>query len=421
MRDNLAQELWLRAPETRRVVEACTAEGATVRFVGGIVRDSLAGVLSDEITEIDMAIDRKPDEVAALLDKAGLTPHPIGADHGTMMTHLNGVNYEITSLRVDVETDGRHARVAFTRDWLEDAKRRDFTINAIYADIDGTIHDPLDGREDLAAGRVRFIGDARARIGEDYLRILRFFRFFAGLENGEADAEALRACGEEKTGLARLSAERIASEMLKLLGAQRAPEALRLMAASGILPLILPAALRVDFYARLHGLFLASFIEPDPVLLFGSLYGSAVDCARDGERLKLSTAQRARLMAMLTPLDTKLVSYLSMREVRRLLYVLGREVFSDHVWLAWALDDNARNGIGWRALLAMAEVWECPKFLLTGQMVQAAGVAQGPEVGRVMREVEAWWVDADFIDDEFSIIERLKAVVQATIYTKTGT
>ncbi len=421
MKESLAQELWLRSPETRKVAAALQADGARVRFVGGIVRDGLLGKLPGEIAEIDMAINRKPDEVAVLLEAAGLKPHPIGADHGTMMAHLNGINYEITSLRVDVETDGRHAQVAFTQDWLEDAKRRDFTINAIYADMDGTIHDPLDGRADLAVGRVRFIGDAGQRIDEDYLRILRFFRFFAALEQGAADDAALRICGEKKSGLERLSVERIAAELLKLLPLPRGPEALRLMAAAGILPLILPQASRLDLAARLHELAMTAFIRPDPLLLLGALYSAAGAAEGDGERLKFSTAARARLRAMLTPPPIKIVSYLSMREVRRLLYRLGREVFCDHVWLAWAADDNPRNGIGWRALLAMAESWEKPQFPLTGEMVQAAGVAEGPEVGRVMREVEVWWVDADFIDDEFSIIERLKAIVQATIYTKTGT
>ncbi len=421
MEGSLAHELWLRSPETKRVVEALGADGACPRFVGGIVRDSLTGTLPDEIKEIDMAIDRRPDEVAALLERAGIKPHPIGADHGTMMAHMNGINYEITSLRVDVETDGRHARVAFTQDWLEDAKRRDFTINAIYADMDGTIHDPLDGRKDLAIGRVRFIGDAGQRIDEDYLRILRFFRFFAALEQGAADDAALRICGEKKSGLKQLSVERIAVELLKLLSLPRGPEALRLMAAAGILPLIVPRASRLDLSARLHKLAMTAFIRPDPLLLLGALYGAAEAAEGDGERLKLSTALRARLRTMLTPPPIKIVSYLSMREVRRLLYLLGQEVFCDHVWLAWAADDNPRNGIGWRALLAMSENWERPKFPLTGRMVQAAGVAEGPEVGRVMSEVEEWWVDADFIEDEFSLIERLKAVVQATIYTKTGT
>ena len=414
MKTHLANEAWLKMRATQDVMRALAADGAQARFVGGVVRDSLLSS-ADDAEEIDIAINRKPQEVSALLEKAGIKPIPIGADHGTIACVIEKQRYEITSLRLDVATDGRHAEVAFTENWIADAKRRDFTINAIYANAAGEIYDPIDGRADLARMRIRFIGDASTRIREDYLRILRYFRFFARF-GGEADRAAIQCCAEEKAGLARLSAERMRGEMFKLLPASYAPDALRLMAAAGILPLILPRAAQIDFFARMHHLMKENFIEGEALRLFAALYGDFDAAAADGRRLKLAGGEIARVGKMLAQDEAALKSYLSIRETRKLLYRWGVEKFSDRVWRAWAADENARNAIGWRALLALAESWERPDFPLTGEMVKAAGVPEGEEVGRVMREVEEWWVDAEFIEDEFSIIERLKAVVQATIY-----
>lgn len=412
---DLARAAWLNEADTKSVMEALASGGGTARFVGGCVRNALLG---ENVVDIDIATTEPPERTQALLEAKGIKVVPTGIAHGTVTAVTPSRHFEITTLRVDVATDGRRADVAFTGDWLEDAKRRDFTINALYCDADGTLHDPLGGRDDLKARRIRFIGDAHRRIREDYLRILRFFRFHAWYGKGEPDAESLRACAEEREGLRQLSGERVRDELMKIAKADAAGAAFRQMAASGVLAIVLPEASRLDRFEKLVAIEAEQLfvLDADPVLRLGAM----LDLDEAGvkalaERLRLSNKDRDRLTAMLTD-RTKIVCYLSMREVRRALYLMGRDLFKDRVSLGWAEDRPGHNTFQWRALLAMADSWQKPELPLTGDMIKAAGVPEGPEIGRVRKEVEEWWVDSDFIDDEFSIIERLKAVVQATVY-----
>ena len=238
-RNNLldpARAPWLPAADTRAVLEALMADGKPARLVGGCVRDALAG---RPVTDVDIATPETPPRVIDLLRAAGLKAVPTGVEHGTVTAVVRGKPFEVTTLRRDVTTDGRHAVVAFTDDWTEDAARRDFTMNALSADPDGRVHDPFDGVADLAAGRVRFVGEARARIREDVLRILRFFRFHAHYGKGAPDADGLAACRELAPLLPRLSAERVATELLKLLKAPDAAATVRMMREAGILAPIL--------------------------------------------------------------------------------------------------------------------------------------------------------------------------------------
>jgi poly(A) polymerase len=394
---------WMTAPETRAVFAAL----GEARFVGGAVRNTLLGKL---VSDVDIATPLTPDEVMARLQAAGIRSVPTGIEHGTITAISSGLPFEVTTLRRDVSTDGRRAVVAFTTDWKEDASRRDFTLNALYATQDGEIFDYFDGIADLKAGRVRFIGDAGERIREDYLRILRLFRFHAWYGKGELDTEALRASAAEKAGLAKLSGERVQKEMLKLLGSDNPVPVLRAMAASGILSEILPGALDISRLENLVTIDTNNFFEPDPLLRLAALLDGGAKAVAD--RFKLSNADRDRLEDVVGGRE-KIVSYLSIREVRKTLYRLGAQRFRDRVFLRWAEDNNPATFIQWRALLAMADAWERPKFPLDGGNVMAAGVPEGPLIGRILAEVEEWWIDADFIDDEFSIAERLKAVVQA--------
>lgn len=410
----LARAGWLNEADTRAVMEALASGGGIARFVGGSVRNALLG---EPVTDIDIATSETPERAMALLAEKGIKVVPTGLAHGTITAVTATRHFEITTLRVDVKTDGRRAEVAFTGDWLEDAKRRDFTMNALYADADGTVHDPLgQGRADLAARRVRFIGEAEARIREDYLRILRFFRIHAWYGKGDPDPAGLRAAAGLREGLRQLSGERVRDELLKIAAADEAAAAYRQMAAVGILSIVLPEASRLDRFEKLVDIESNQLFTSDPVLRLTSMLDlDEAGVAALADRLRLSNKDRERIARVLTD-RTKIVSYLSMREVRRALYVMGAELFKDRVMLCWAGDRKDHNTFQWRALLAMADSWERPPFPLTGQMIKAAGVPEGPEIGRVRREVEEWWIDADFTDDEFSIIERLKAVVQATIY-----
>jgi poly(A) polymerase len=286
-------------------------------------------------------------------------------------------------------------------------------MNALYADASGEIFDFVGGIEDLKAGRVRFVGDAVRRIREDYLRILRLFRFHAWYGKGEIDAEALRAAAAEKGGIAKLSGERIAKEMLRLLEAENPAPVLRLMESSRILGEVLPGEANV---ARLEGLTSIDAVNgfaPDALLRLAALLAHDAEIAKAvADRWKLSNEARARL-AGIAGAGEKIVPTLSAREARKLLYRLGVRPFKDRLFLKWAEDAQDSNGSSWRALLALADTWERPRFPLSGRDVMRAGVPQGPLVGQVLGEVEEWWIDGDFTGDAISLAERLKAVVQA--------
>ena len=408
-----SREKWMTAPETRAVMDALKADGGEARFVGGVVRNAL---MHRDVTDVDIATPLWPDDVTRLLQDAGLGAVPTGIEHGTVTAIANGKPFEITTLRRDVTTDGRRATVAFTTDWKEDASRRDFTINALYASADGEVFDYFGGLADLEASRVRFVGDPVTRIREDYLRILRLFRFHAWYGSGDIDSDALRAAAAEKGGLVKLSGERIQKELVRLLDAESPVPVLRAMAATGILTEILPGALNLARFEKLIEIDRTSFFAADALLRLAALLPNDPQVADAiADRLRLSNADRDRLVDLAST-NEKIVSYLSIREVRKLLYRLGPERFRDRVRLRWAEDPKDSNAIQWRALLAMADAWQRPVFPLSGKDVMAAGVVQGPLIGRILGEVEEWWIDSDFTEDEFSLAERLKAVVQAIAY-----
>jgi poly(A) polymerase len=404
------REKWMSDARTRAVMDAL---GPDARFVGGAVRNAL---LKREVSDVDIATPLTPDEVTKRLKKAGLGAVPTGIEHGTVTAISSGTPFEVTTLRRDVATDGRRAVVAFTTDWKEDAARRDFTMNALYATADGEVIDLVGGVADLQAGRVRFVGDATTRIREDYLRILRLFRFHAWYGKGEFDPEALRAAAAEKAGLTQLSGERVQKELLRLLEAENPGPVLRVMAASGILGELLPGALMIGRLEKLVAIDAEAFFTPDPMLRLAALLPSdAVAADAAAKKLRLSNADAQRLIDIAGAKE-KIVSYLSIKEVRKLLYRIGIAPFRDRLFIKWAEDPKESNAINWRMLLEVASTWPRPTFPLTGRDVMLAGVPEGPLVGRILAEVEDWWIDADFIEDEFSLAERLKAVVQATAY-----
>jgi len=401
---------WLTDAKTRAVLDAL---GPDSRFVGGAVRNALLG---REVSDIDIATPLLPDVVAKRLTAAGLGAVPTGVEHGTITAIASGTPFEVTTLRRDVATDGRRAVVAYTTDWKEDAARRDFTMNALYATADGEVIDLVGGVADLNAGRVHFVGDATTRIREDYLRILRLFRFHAWYGKGEIDAEALRAAAAEKAGLAQLSGERVQKELLRLLEAENPAPVLRTMAAAGILSVLLPGALSITRLEHLAAIDAEAFFTPDPLLRLAALLPNDVSVADAvAAKLKLSNTQALRV-ADIAGAKEKIVSYLSVKEVRKLLYRIDTGPFKDRVFLKWADDAKNSNAVQWRMLLAVADAWERPRFPLSGREVMLAGVPEGPLVGKILAEVEDWWVDADFTEDEFSLAERLKAVVQATAF-----
>lgn len=411
MTASIQTQPWLNAPETRAVMDALTANGGAARFVGGCVRNALIGA---PVEDIDIATPLLPDEVTRRLTAAGMQAVPTGIEHGTITAVTNRHPFEITTLRRDVSTDGRRATVAFSTDWAEDAQRRDFTMNALYADRTGQVTDLVGGIADLQARRVRFIGDPAKRIAEDYLRILRLFRFHAWYGKGEIDADGLRACAAAKAEIKTLSGERIQKEMLKLMAADDPVPVMRAMAASGVLSVVLPGQHRFGRFERICRDDADCFFEADGLLRLGALLDDERQANEAAQWWRLSNADRDRLEEMLA-MPVKVVSYLSIPEVQRTLYRYGPRRFKDWARLKWAEDAKTSNVYQWRALLALADSWVRPVFPLKGPDVMAAGVTQGPLVGKVLAEVEDWWVENGFTDDPFSLAERLKAVVQATI------
>jgi poly(A) polymerase len=389
------QDAWMAAPPTRAVMAALTKGGGEARFVGGAVRNALIGA---PVSDVDIATPLLPDEVTRRLEAAGLGAVPTGIEHGTITAVAFGKPVEVTTLRRDVSTDGRRATVAFTTDWTEDAQRRDFTMNALYAVTDGSVFDPTGGLADLEAGRVRFIGDANARIREDYLRILRLFRFHAWYGRGDLDETAVAAAAANKSGIAPLSGERIQAEMFKLLTAPDPMPVLREMDARGILAEVLAASADLKRLERLVAIDREINLSSDSLLRLAALLPTERKTA-DAivQRLRLSNADRDRLMTAVTSGDDVLTP------ASRALYRLGEERFRDAVRLRWAAGDSR----DWPALLALADEWTAPKFPLTGDDVMAAGIARGPRIGQVLSELENWWVDSDFKPTREALLVRL--------------
>lgn len=411
MSASIAQAAWLKSAPTRAVIAALEAARAGAsRFVGGCVRNAVRG---EAVDDIDIATVLTPQQVIAAAKAAGLEAVPTGLEHGTITVIADHTPYEVTTLRRDVSTDGRRATVAFTESWEEDAQRRDFRMNALYADPDGAIHDPTGGGiDDARAGRVMFIGDAETRIREDYLRILRFFRFNAWYGRGDLDAAGLAACATLKAGLTDLSAERVWKEIKKLLAAPDPARALNAMERSGVRALVLPEAERLGRLERLISIEGDLFLDVDPLTRLAAALPDQAAARSVARRLKVSNEERDRIVRALGD-EERITSYMSMREMRRAVYRIGKQTFLDRVQLAWAGDPKDKTATQWRALIPLAQTWEPPSLPMTGDQVIHAGVPPGPLVGQVLKEVEAWWIDADFPDDPLALVERLKAVAQA--------
>ena len=402
----------MEAPETRAVAAALGADGAEVRFVGGCVRDAVA---QRAVKDIDLATPDPPETVIALLERAALRAVPTGLAHGTVTAIADGRPFEVTTLRVDVETYGRHAKVAFTDDWEADAARRDFTFNAMSCAPDGRLYDPFDGQRDLQAGRVRFVGDARARVREDYLRLLRFFRFHAHYGRAAPDPEALAVARELAGNLATLSGERLRTELLRLLEAADPVPTCDIMLEREILTAVLPEATNTAALAALIGVEPVD-LPPDPLRRLAAFLDSDGGTAgRVAVRLRLSRSAGERLMGLMKPSETVRIDP-DLSALRRSLYRLGRERMHDLLLLAWArgraagahLDSSAFN----RALGEIA-AWDDKAFPLQGQDVRDLGVPEGPRIGRLLSEVESWWLAEDFQPDRDACLERLRASAAA--------
>ncbi|XSG81327.1 MAG: CCA tRNA nucleotidyltransferase [Methyloligella sp. ZOD6] len=396
-------------PTTQAVFAALNEGDAETRIVGGAVRNGLMGLA---VGEIDFATTAQPEQVIALAEAAGLKAVPTGLDHGTVTIVADGIGHEVTTLREDIDTDGRRATVRFTTDWAADAGRRDFTLNALYADAEGVVHDPLGGYEDLEAGRIRFIGKPEERIEEDYLRILRFFRFFAVYGRGPIDKDGLAACVRLRNGLDGLSAERIWGELKRLLVAPRADETIEILYDFGLLPQILGSAPRLRSFERLVAIEAAVGAVPDPALRLAALaLYVAEDVQRLTERFRLSNAEQAVLDEEVDVL--RIEEAPGEATAKHLLYRLGPDSYRRRILMAWMNDCAAPDDAAWGSAFTLPDRWEAPEFPLRGEDLIALGVPKGPEIGRILRVVERTWIEAGFEGEREILLKQAEAASKA--------
>jgi poly(A) polymerase len=398
---------WLHSGPAARVLELLNGHGEEARVVGGAVRNALLKIPTGDI---DIATTALPTEVIRRAKAAGIKSVPTGIDHGTVTLVVEGHPFEVTTLREDTETFGRKAKVVFGRDWIADAQRRDFTINGLSVDAAGRLHDHVGGLQDIAAKRVRFIGDPDQRIAEDYLRILRFFRIHAAFGAGEPDRTGYLACIRARAGLATLSAERLRMEMLKLVIAEGAAGAIVAMADGGLLLPIFggiaytgPLAAMIEAERRLG-------LKPSAVRRLGALAVAVTEDARRlALRLRLTNAETRALDSMghrwwrLGGMDEA--------TARRRLYRLGEDRYRDRLMLAWARSGGAGNSAQWPELATLPERWRAPKFPLHAADFIARGIAEGPALGHVLALAEDAWLAAGFALDQAT----LEAIADQTV------
>jgi tRNA nucleotidyltransferase/poly(A) polymerase len=396
----LGDAAWLRDPALVRVLAMLNAGGEEARVVGGAARNALMGM---PLNDVDIATTAPPEEVVRRAEAAGLRAVPTGIDHGTVTLVADGTPFEVTTLRQDVETFGRKAKVAFGRDWKADAERRDFTMNALSITADGVIHDYVGGLADLESRRVRFIGDPARRIAEDYLRILRFFRFQASYAHGGPDPAGLHACILAREGLRGLSRERVRAELMKLLTAPFAVETVTVMAESGFMPMLLGGIALTGSFASMARVEAASGVAPDAVRRLAAL-GVLVteDAERLREKLRLFNTEHDRLVSI-ADRWWRLSPSLDEAGLRSLLYRLRPDRYLDRALVAWSRAPHSISDPAWRHIATLPSRWTAPQFPLKSADFVARGVPKGPALGAAMRAAEEAWIEEGFPQDKAAL------------------
>ena len=397
----------LQLPEVEKIFNAFGE--SSIFLVGGCVRDTLMNKL---VTDIDFATPCEPLEVIEILNKSKINYVDIGIKFGTVTAILNDKKYEITSFRKDISTDGRHAEVEFSKEMEADAARRDFTINALYVDKDFKVYDFYNGQEDLKSSILRFIGDPQARIKEDYLRIMRFFRFLASNSTQSLDDDLLTILKAEAPNLSIISKERLWDEFTEILKSESPIAVLKLMQENSIFENISEGLKIEESFESLISI--ESKIKYiNPILRLSLLFDNNSKKIENFVNNFPLSSKESKALLQLGEMNEKIVSYLSMKEVRFLLYKIGVGNFKNQIVLNWARDVQNKNEVNWRSLYEMANTWERPEFEMKAKDVLGMGIDEGPLVSKILNELEKWWAENDFIDDKFSLIERLKAICQA--------
>ncbi len=388
---SLARARWLREPGLQQIFAVIAAAGGEARVAGGAVRNALLKV---PVADVDVAATLPPERIMEACRAAGLSVHPTGVEHGTVTVVAGHRPYEVTTLRHDVETDGRRARVAFHEDWASDAARRDFTMNALYCDARGKVYDFTAGYKDILRKRIRFVGNPSKRIEEDYLRILRFFRFHAQFGKGAPDPAGLAACKRYAKGMGKLSAERLRQELMKLNVAPGAVATLKLMSRESILKHIISYTEQWRVLGRL---------PPDSVLRLAVL---AAEPTTLKEKLRLSNQEAARIEGMLGAMPPSPAS--SPHEQRVALYRMGAETWRDAASLAWARSKAPLDDQGWKRLRRLPDRWPIPVMPISGKDLLEAGLSAGPEMGNILRRLEDHWISSDFKPDKNALLKQIE-------------
>lgn len=373
---------WLSYPESKKLFSAIEQSGGNARFVGGCVRDAFFGKISDDL---DVCTDLEPDVTMKLLDQSGFRAIPTGIDHGTITALLNDRKYEVTTLRHDVETHGRHATVAYTTSFEEDAARRDFTFNALSVDLNGQLYDYFDGLSDLQKGNVRFIGKASERIEEDRLRVLRFFRFYARYGKGKADEEAFLACAKAKDDLGQLSIERVTQEIRLLFSTDEPVEAVRLMDLTGVRSVILPGRSSLPHLEKIVE------VTSDPIVRLVAYFERDLSWSKNlSSHLRLPLSEHNRVIGGCTTVVGTQTDEISLKS---LIYTFGASIVEDQCLLSF-LDNSDKQLLKTR--LDLVKSWDVPILPVKGRDVLVAGVPAGPLVGKILKQLEKSWVDSGF-------------------------
>jgi poly(A) polymerase len=410
---SLPEPGWLASGALAQVLAVLDHAGEEARVVGGAVRNAMFGQTPDEV---DIATTAVPDTVIERARAAGFKAVPTGIDHGTVTVIVDGTPFEVTTLRADVETYGRKAKVAFGRDWKTDAQRRDFTMNALSVDRAGEIFDYVGGLADIDARRVRFIGDPAKRIAEDFLRILRFFRFHATYGSGPPDPAGLSACIAAREGLGQLSRERIRMELLKLLRAAHATPTLAVMTEAGLLEAVLGGVPLLASFESSCKVAQAVGVECDPVRRLGALAVSVVeDAERLWQRLRLTNSEHERLVSIAEGWSQIAPAH-GEAAARELLYRLGPDRYLDRVLIAWSRSPAGAADADWKNLATLPARWTAPKFPLKAKDFIRRGVEKGPRLGAVLAAAEEAWIAAGFPTDKTA----LEAIADAALATGAG-
>ncbi|MBL4692513.1 MAG: CCA tRNA nucleotidyltransferase [Magnetovibrio sp.] len=408
-------------PETQQVMGALLDAKEQARFIGGCVRDA---ILKRPVQDVDIATPATPERVIEILEKANIRVIPTGLSHGTVTAVINHEHFEITTLRIDVNTDGRRAEVSFTNDWTRDAARRDFTINAMSCDLDGNVYDPYNGIKDLSTGYIRFVGLAHQRIEEDLLRLLRFFRFLAYYGKHPVNADALSACRTLAPRLTELSGERVRGELFRILTSPNPATAISYMQGEQVLHHILPEAghigcLRVVAWLVKSGTNING-LKIDPVRHLAALLDPTTTEAQVqdiADRFKFSNAERKHLV-VITAQTHPISADSTPQDLRRVCYEVGPDRAADIALISWANEVavEARLPIertaAWIHIVEATQAWKPVVFPLRGRDVVTMGIPHGPEIGALLAKIKCWWVEKDFYPDHQECLEALKKLIK---------